>query len=99
MSFKRFAAAELAAMVAFTLCSTSIAGAASVRSVTVFAEGGAVNASAPDSIAVDDLEFGSLFASVGSVHALVSVLRNGTVSPFVGNLSGPHGLVFLPQPE
>jgi hypothetical protein len=48
---------------------------------------------------VDDLEFGSLFASVGSVHALVSVLRDGTVSPFVGNLSGPHGLVFLPQPE
>jgi sugar lactone lactonase YvrE len=54
MSFKRFAAAELAAVVTFTLCSNSIVGAADVRGVTVFAEGAAVNASAPDSIAVTD---------------------------------------------
>ncbi len=52
MLFKRFAAAELAAVVTFTLCGSSIVGAASVRSVTVFAEGAAVNASAPDSIAL-----------------------------------------------
>ena len=49
-------------------------------------------------IKADDLEFGSLFASVGSLKALVSVnLKSGTVSPFVGNLNGPHGIVFLPQ--
>lgn len=52
MSFRRFAAAEAAAVVAFTLSSTSIVGAANVRSVTVFAEGAAVNARAPDSIAL-----------------------------------------------
>jgi hypothetical protein len=51
-------------------------------------------------IQVDELEFGSLFAWVGSVHALISVdLRTGNVSPFVGNLSGPHGLVFLPESQ
>jgi hypothetical protein len=54
MSFKRFAAAELAAMVVFFVCSSSIVGAASVRSVTVFAEGAAVKATGPDSIAVTD---------------------------------------------
>jgi hypothetical protein len=51
-------------------------------------------------IQADDLKFGSLFASVGSLKALVSVgLKSGNVSPFVGNLSGPHGLVFLPEGE
>jgi hypothetical protein len=54
MLFKRFGGAELAVVAAFTLCSGSIVRAASVRSVTVFAEGAAVNASAPDSIAVTD---------------------------------------------
>jgi len=51
-------------------------------------------------IKADDLEFGSLFASVGSLKALVSVnLKSGAVSPFIGNLNGPHGLAFLPQRE
>jgi DNA-binding beta-propeller fold protein YncE len=46
-------------------------------------------------INADDLEIGTLFASVGSVHALVIVdLKTGRVSPFLGNLNGPHGLVF-----
>jgi hypothetical protein len=233
MSFKHVARAELAAVIALTLGSSSIAGAASVRRITVFAEGAAVNASAPDSIAAfmsytnptgpsdatiqllvrgsnplrfttiltmgaigtdlatglpdqpttqndpdslkltpsgdlllssgddgqlvfvrhpgtdeqsvsfltlldplsgqhvtglddavfataqrgvfyladtgnnrvlaiqaEDLAPGSLFASVGSVNALVSVgLETGKVSPFVGNLNGPHGLVFLPHRE
>jgi hypothetical protein len=44
------------------------------------------------------LDPGSLFASVGSVNALVSVdLDSGRVSPFVSNLHGPHGLAFVPQ--
>jgi hypothetical protein len=48
-------------------------------------------------IRTDDLESGSLFASVGSLNALVSVdLRTGNVSPFVDNLRGPHGLAFQP---
>ena len=51
-------------------------------------------------IQADDMEPGSLFASVGSSKALVSVsLKTGKVSPFVGDLDGPHGLVFLPQRE
>jgi hypothetical protein len=46
-------------------------------------------------IHADDLEFGSLYASVSSAHALVSVnLRTGNVFPFVANLNGPHGLAF-----
>jgi hypothetical protein len=54
-------------------------------------------------IRADDLELGSLFASVGStVNALVSVnLKTGKVTPFVNSannilLRGPHGLVFQP---
>jgi hypothetical protein len=48
-------------------------------------------------ITVDDLDVGSLFASVGSENALVSVnLTTGVVLPFVANLKGPHGLVFQP---
>ena len=44
------------------------------------------------------LDLGSLFASVGSVNALVLVdLDSGKVSPFVSNLNGPHGLAFVPQ--
>jgi hypothetical protein len=51
-------------------------------------------------ITVDDLDWGSLFASVGSVNALVTVdLRTGVVTPFLGNLKGPHGLVFQPRRE
>ena len=47
-------------------------------------------------IAVDDLEFGSLFASVGSLNALVSVdTATGVATPIVSNLKGPHGLVFV----
>jgi hypothetical protein len=46
-------------------------------------------------IHADDLEFGSLFASVGSLNALVTVdLDSGHVTPFVPNLNGPHGLAF-----
>jgi hypothetical protein len=48
-------------------------------------------------ITVSDLEVGSLFASVGSAKALVSVdLKTGKVSPLLVNLSCPHGLVFQP---
>jgi hypothetical protein len=48
-------------------------------------------------ITVDDLEFGSLFASVSSLNALASVdTRTGVATPFVTNLKGPHGLVFVP---
>jgi hypothetical protein len=48
-------------------------------------------------IKTDDVEVGSLFASVGSLNALVTVdLKSGNVSPFVGSLHGPHGLVFQP---
>jgi hypothetical protein len=51
-------------------------------------------------IHADDLQVGTLFASVGSVNALVVVdRRTGTVSPFVANLQGPHGLVFVPGQE
>jgi hypothetical protein len=51
-------------------------------------------------ITVDDLDSGSLFASVGSLNALVSVdLRTGVVTPFLGNLKGPHGLAFQPRRE
>jgi hypothetical protein len=46
-------------------------------------------------IHADDLEFGSLYASVGSLNALVSVrLDSGDLSTFVGNLNSPHGLAF-----
>jgi hypothetical protein len=46
-------------------------------------------------IHADDLEFGSLYASVGSLNALVSVgLDSGELSTFAGNLNAPHGLAF-----
>jgi hypothetical protein len=46
-------------------------------------------------IHADDLEFGSLFASVGSLNALVTVdLDSGHVTPFIANLNAPHGLAF-----
>ena len=49
-------------------------------------------------IQADDVEFGSFFASVGSMKALVQVdFTSGKASPFVGSLNGPHGLVFLPR--
>jgi hypothetical protein len=53
-------------------------------------------------ISVEDVEPGSLFASVGSLNALVSVnLKTGIGSPFVKGipLKAPHGLVFRPQRE
>ena len=46
-------------------------------------------------IPADDLQVGSLYASVGSLHALASVsLDSGELSTVVGNLNGPHGLAF-----
>jgi hypothetical protein len=53
-------------------------------------------------ITADNLERGSLFASVGSLKAFVSVdLETGIVSPIVSvrGLNGPHGLVFQPVLE
>jgi hypothetical protein len=49
-------------------------------------------------IEADDLEPGDLFASVGSVNELALVdLSSGNLTSFVGNLNGPHGLVFVPS--
>jgi hypothetical protein len=56
-------------------------------------------------ITVEDLESGSLFASIGSLNALVSVnLKTGKVTPFIKSadniaLKAPHGLLFQPQRE
>jgi hypothetical protein len=47
-------------------------------------------------ITVEDLQVGTLFASVGSLNALVTVdTKTGVVTPFVGSLMGPHGLAFV----
>jgi hypothetical protein len=47
-----------------------------------------------------DLHVGSLYASVGSLNALVAVdLKTGVVTPVVSNLKGPHGLQFVPRTE
>ena len=55
MAFKRFAVAgQLLVGTAFFFGSASILGAGSIRSVTVFATGAAVNATRPDSLAVTD---------------------------------------------
>lgn len=49
-------------------------------------------------VTAEDLPVGSLYASVGSLNALVSVdLKTGIVTPLVSNLNGPHGLEFLPE--
>ena len=51
-------------------------------------------------ITADDLEPGSLFASVGSLNELALVnQKTGVLTPFLANLKGPHGLVFLPGDE
>jgi hypothetical protein len=48
-------------------------------------------------ITADDLDPGSLFASVGSLKELALVdQKTGRLTPFLANLNGPHGLVFLP---
>jgi hypothetical protein len=49
-------------------------------------------------IEADEISSGSLFASVGSLNEFATVdLTTGKVTPFVPNLSGPHGLVFTPK--
>jgi hypothetical protein len=51
-------------------------------------------------IDADKLPVGSLYASVASLKALVTVDRKtGIVTPLVGNLNGPHGLLFVAQTE
>jgi hypothetical protein len=48
-------------------------------------------------IQADEIPFGSLFASVGSLSAFVQVnTKTGLVTALVPNLSGPHGLIFVP---
>jgi hypothetical protein len=51
-------------------------------------------------IVADDLHVGSLFASVGSLNAFVSVnQKTGVVTPItaVAGLQGPHGIEFMPH--
>jgi hypothetical protein len=51
-------------------------------------------------IDVDHLRVGSLFASVGSLNQLTVIDRHtGITSPFVSNLSSPHGLEFVPHDD
>ena len=51
-------------------------------------------------IDAEDLEVGTLYASVGSLNAFVSVsLKTGKVTPRLPNLNGPHGIQFLPNAE
>jgi DNA-binding beta-propeller fold protein YncE len=46
------------------------------------------------------LHIGSLYASVGSLNALVAVdLKTGVVTPVISNLNAPHGLQFVPRIE
>jgi hypothetical protein len=54
MVLKRYTAITVAAVVVFGLLSGSTVGAATIESVQVFAEGSAVKATGPDSIAVAD---------------------------------------------
>ena len=49
-------------------------------------------------IMAEELPVGSLYASIGSLHALVAVdIKTGIVTPLVSNLNGPHGLEFVPD--
>jgi hypothetical protein len=51
-------------------------------------------------IEADDLEEGSLFAAVGSLNAFATVdLKTGKVTGHINGLSGPHGIVFLPNED
>jgi hypothetical protein len=51
-------------------------------------------------IDAEKLPLGSLYASVSSLSALVSVDRKtGIVTPIVSNLKGPHGLQFVAHSE
>jgi sugar lactone lactonase YvrE len=51
-------------------------------------------------IDVDDIDIGSLFASVGSLNELAVVdIHTGITTPLVSNLNGPHGLEFVPKHE
>jgi DNA-binding beta-propeller fold protein YncE len=49
-------------------------------------------------IDAEDFTVGSLYASVGSLNELAKVdMSTGRVTALVRNLSGPHGLAFLPH--
>jgi hypothetical protein len=51
-------------------------------------------------IEVDHVPVGSLFASVGSLNELAVVdIHTGLTTPLVSNLSGPHGLEFVPNTD
>jgi hypothetical protein len=51
-------------------------------------------------IQVDHVPVGSLFASVGSLNELAVVdIHTGLTTPLVSNLSGPHGLEFVPNTD
>jgi hypothetical protein len=51
-------------------------------------------------IDVDDIDIGSLFASVGSLNELAVVdIHTGITTPLVSNLNGPHGLEFVPDTD
>ena len=47
---------------------------------------------------VSDLDLLSLYASVGSMNVVGNVdLRSGVVTPFLTNVTSPHGLIFVPK--
>jgi hypothetical protein len=49
-------------------------------------------------IEADNMEEVALFASVGSLNAFATVdLKTGKVTGHVAGLSGPHGILFLPN--
>jgi hypothetical protein len=51
-------------------------------------------------IVADNLDPGSLFASVGSLNQLALVdQKTGVLTPFLANLKAPHGIVFLLNDE
>jgi hypothetical protein len=49
-------------------------------------------------IEADNMQEGTLFASVGSLNAFATVdLKTGKVTGHIPGLNGPHGIVFLPD--
>jgi hypothetical protein len=49
-------------------------------------------------IEADNLPLGSLYASVGSLNYFAKIdQKTGRVTPLLTSVSGPHGLVFVPQ--
>jgi hypothetical protein len=51
-------------------------------------------------IEVEDLNVGSLWASVGNLNELATVdTTTGSVTAQVINLKAPHGLVFVPRDD